>query len=184
MAGTANPGGLMFLAAAAVPSGSLSMATEAALGVSVALVVLIGALLWSREHRLRQLRERLRRTYQLGEQILGSSSAESILKRLEETLPEALRASRVQLFLRPAGAVAAVRADARAGRGGGGAGRQPAGSRAPVRRGRAGAGAASRQPGGRGRAADRAARGAGAPLPHGKAGCGGPVHFRCGERAA
>ncbi len=93
----------MFLAAAAVPSGSLSMATEAAMGVSVALVVLIGALLWSREHRLRQLRERLRRTYQLGEQILGSSSAESILKRLEETLPEVLRASRVQLFLHNAG---------------------------------------------------------------------------------
>ncbi len=89
----------MLLAAAAVPSGPLNIETEVALGVSVALVVLIGALLWSREHRLRQLRERLRRTYQLGEEILGSSSAEGILKRLEETLPEVLKASRVHLFL-------------------------------------------------------------------------------------
>jgi GAF domain-containing protein/CheY-like chemotaxis protein len=61
-------------------------------------VLLIAFLLWSREHRLRNQRERLRRTYQLGEEILGSATAEGILQRIAEALPGILQVSRVHLY--------------------------------------------------------------------------------------
>ena len=61
-------------------------------------MLLIAFLLWSREHRLRNQRERLRRTYQLGEEILGSASAESILQRIAEALPGILQVSQVHLL--------------------------------------------------------------------------------------
>lgn len=97
MVGPANPGwGLNLLAfLAGTPDG----ATEAALGAAIAMALLIGLLLWSREHRLRELRQRLRKTYQLGQEILGAPSPESILKRLEEAIPDVLHVSRVQILL-------------------------------------------------------------------------------------
>ena len=49
------------------------------------VLVLLGALaFWSRDHRMRVARERMRKIYSLGEEILGASSAEAILKRIEE----------------------------------------------------------------------------------------------------
>jgi CheY-like chemotaxis protein len=73
--------------------------TEAALGGAIGLALIIGVYLWSRERRLRKQRERLRKTYQLGEEILSSPSAETILKRLVETLPDVLKVSRVEIFM-------------------------------------------------------------------------------------
>jgi len=73
--------------------------SEGALSGAIGVALLIGVLLWMRERRMSRLRERLRKTYQMGEAILSSPSAESILKRLSETLPEVLRVSRVEIFL-------------------------------------------------------------------------------------
>ncbi len=70
-----------------------------ALGSAVGLVALIGFVLWTRERRLRKQRERLRKTYKLGEEILGAPSAETILKRLGETLPEILKITGAQMFI-------------------------------------------------------------------------------------
>ena len=42
--------------------------------------------MWSRERRLRTQRKRLKATYQLGEEILGASTPETILKRISEAL--------------------------------------------------------------------------------------------------
>jgi GAF domain-containing protein/CheY-like chemotaxis protein len=70
-----------------------------ALGALLLAVLLVGFVLWSRERRLRAQRERLRKTYQLGEEILGGQSAEMILKRLNESLPEILGVSRVRLYV-------------------------------------------------------------------------------------
>ena len=41
----------------------------------ITVILLVGFFLWSRERRLRSQRQRLRRTYKLGEEILGASSA-------------------------------------------------------------------------------------------------------------
>ena len=82
-----------------VPLQSGWLPSEAALGGAIGVALLVGIYLWSRERRLRKQRERLRKTYQLGEEILSSPSAETILKRLSESLPEVLRVSRVEIFL-------------------------------------------------------------------------------------
>jgi GAF domain-containing protein len=55
--------------------------------------------LWTRERRLRGQRKKLRKTYQLGEEILGAASPAAILKRLSESLPAILGVTRVQLYL-------------------------------------------------------------------------------------
>ncbi|MBV9507000.1 MAG: GAF domain-containing protein [Acidobacteriia bacterium] len=62
-------------------------------GVVVALVI------WNRERRLRTHRERLRRIYQLGEQILGASSHDAILLGISDALPGILGVSSAQLYL-------------------------------------------------------------------------------------
>jgi signal transduction histidine kinase len=82
-----------------VPLQTAWFPTEAALAGAIGVALAIGIYLWTRERRLRKGRERLRKTYQLGEEILSSPSAESILKRLSEDLPEVLRVSRVEIFL-------------------------------------------------------------------------------------
>jgi len=63
------------------------------------VVLLIAFILWSRERRLKGGRERLRETYQLGEEILGASSAEAVLKRIAEALPSILGVTRVHLYV-------------------------------------------------------------------------------------
>jgi GAF domain-containing protein/CheY-like chemotaxis protein len=70
-----------------------------ALGAALWVVVVVLLILWTREARDRKQRERLRKTYQLGEEILGSPLPETILKRLEETLPEVLAVTTVEIYL-------------------------------------------------------------------------------------
>jgi len=65
---------------------------------ALGVILLIGFFLWSRERRLRSQRETLRKTYELGEQILGASSAQSILKMIAKSLPAILGVTRVQLY--------------------------------------------------------------------------------------
>jgi GAF domain-containing protein len=65
----------------------------------IAVVLLVGFFLWSRERRLRAQRRRLRRTYKLGEEILGAASTAAILKRLSEALPGILGVTRVRLYV-------------------------------------------------------------------------------------
>ncbi len=55
--------------------------------------------LWSRERRLRRQRERLRKTYNLSEEILSASSPEAILKRVSDSLTTVLGVTRVHLFI-------------------------------------------------------------------------------------
>jgi len=69
------------------------------IGTGTGMVLMIGLLLWSRERRLRVQRRKLRRTYQLGEEILSAGSAVTVLKRLSESLPAILGVTRVQLYL-------------------------------------------------------------------------------------
>lgn len=62
-------------------------------------IVTIGLLVWFRERRLRSQRKRLRTTYQLGEEILGASSRETILKRIAKALPGILGVTGVRLYV-------------------------------------------------------------------------------------
>jgi len=86
-----DPGAIVRLEGSWLPP---PMALATALGV----ILFIGFFLWSRERRLRNQRETLRKTYQLGEEILGSASAYEILKRIRESLPGILGVSRVRLY--------------------------------------------------------------------------------------
>ena len=70
-----------------------------AVGLGLVLVLVTGFVLWSRERRLRSQRERLRKTYQLGEEILGAASPEAVWKRIAETLPSILGITRVHLYV-------------------------------------------------------------------------------------
>jgi hypothetical protein len=69
-----------------------------ALAGALGVVLLVAFFLWGRERRLRNQRETLRRTYELGEQILGASSAQSILGTIAKSLPAILGVSRVHLY--------------------------------------------------------------------------------------
>jgi len=69
------------------------------IAAGITVVLLIGLFLWSRERRLRGQRKKLRKTYQLGEEILGATSPATILKRLSESLPAILGVTRVELYL-------------------------------------------------------------------------------------
>ena len=70
-----------------------------AIGGGIVAAVAIGVFLWSRERRLRNQRKKLRKTYQLGEEILGASSSLTILQRISEALPGILDVTRVQLYV-------------------------------------------------------------------------------------
>jgi GAF domain-containing protein len=69
-----------------------------ALAGSLGAILLVGFFLWSRERRLRDQREMLRKTYELGERILGASSAVSILKTIAKSLTAILGVTRVHLY--------------------------------------------------------------------------------------
>ena len=83
----------------------------------IVIILLVSFSLWSRERRLRSQRRRLRRTYKLGEEILGASSASTILKRLSEALPGIVGVTRVHLYVynRTAKTLDAIEADERGG---------------------------------------------------------------------
>jgi CheY-like chemotaxis protein len=70
-----------------------------AVGGSMALLLMIGLFLWSRERRLRGQRERLRKTYQLGEEILSASSLETILGQIGDALSGILGVTGVHLYV-------------------------------------------------------------------------------------
>ena len=70
-----------------------------AVGLGLVLVLVTGFVLWSRERRLRSQRERLRKTYQLGEEILGAASPEAVWTRIAETLPSILGITGVHLYV-------------------------------------------------------------------------------------
>jgi len=59
----------------------------------------IGYFLWSRDQRLRRQRERLRKTYHLGEEIHSASSPEAILTRVNASLTAVLGVSRVHIYV-------------------------------------------------------------------------------------
>jgi GAF domain-containing protein/CheY-like chemotaxis protein len=75
-----------------------------ALTGGIGVVLAATFLLWSHDHRLRKQRERLRATYQLGEEILSASSTDTILKRITEAFPSILGVNRVQLYIYNRGA--------------------------------------------------------------------------------
>jgi K+-sensing histidine kinase KdpD/CheY-like chemotaxis protein len=54
---------------------------------------------WARERSQHRQRERLRKTYQLGEKILAAESAETILERLAEALPDMLDVTNVRVHV-------------------------------------------------------------------------------------
>ncbi len=63
------------------------------------LVAIAAVMVWTRDRRLGLQRERLKKTYELGEEILGASSDEAILKRIAEELPSVLGVTRVHLYV-------------------------------------------------------------------------------------
>ncbi|HJT88749.1 MAG TPA: GAF domain-containing protein [Bryobacteraceae bacterium] len=62
-------------------------------------ILIFGLLLWTRDRRLRGQRERLRKTYQLGEEILSAASLETILAQVSEALPRILGVTGVHLYV-------------------------------------------------------------------------------------
>ncbi|HWC95426.1 MAG TPA: GAF domain-containing protein [Candidatus Sulfopaludibacter sp.] len=70
-----------------------------ALASGICVVLFFAFFLWSRERRLGNQRERLRKTYHLGEEVLGASSTVAILNRLEDALPAILQITRVHLYV-------------------------------------------------------------------------------------
>jgi GAF domain-containing protein/CheY-like chemotaxis protein len=69
------------------------------LAFGLILLLCISFFLWSRERRLRRQRERLRSTYNLGEEILSASSPETILKRVSASLTVVIGVTRVHLYV-------------------------------------------------------------------------------------
>jgi len=63
------------------------------------LLLCLTFFLWSRERRLRRQRERLRSTYNLGDEILSASSPETILKRVSASLTAVLGVTRVNIYV-------------------------------------------------------------------------------------
>ena len=74
----------------------------------IGLVLAVSLLLWNHAHRLRKI-------YQLGEEILGASSTDTILKRITEALPGILGVTRVQLYIYNRGAKTLDAVDGAAG---------------------------------------------------------------------
>ena len=72
---------------------------EPLIAIGIAMILVVSFFLWTRERRLRAQRRRLRRTYKLGEEILGAPSTAAILKRISEALPGIIGVTRVQLYV-------------------------------------------------------------------------------------
>jgi CheY-like chemotaxis protein len=72
---------------------------EPLIAIGIGMILVVSFFLWTRERRLRAQRRRLRRTYKLGEEILGAPSTAAILKRISEALPGIIGVTRVQLYV-------------------------------------------------------------------------------------
>jgi len=69
----------------------------------VAAALLAGIIWWIRERRLGAQREALRRCHELGEEILGASSAQDMFKKTTAVLPSIFGITRVHLYIYNAG---------------------------------------------------------------------------------
>jgi signal transduction histidine kinase len=67
------------------------------LGLLAAVAVIV--VVWRRDERLRAQREILRRAYELGEEILGASSADQILGKVSQVVPKIFRVTSAELYL-------------------------------------------------------------------------------------
>ena len=74
------------------------------LGAALGLVALTAILLWTRERRMNAQRATLRKTYQLGEDILSSPTPEAASQRIADALPAILGVTRVRLYIHNRGA--------------------------------------------------------------------------------
>ena len=62
-------------------------------------ILVVGFALWTRDRKLGRQRERLRKIYQLGEEILGASTVQAILVRIAQALPKILGVTGVQMYV-------------------------------------------------------------------------------------
>jgi GAF domain-containing protein/CheY-like chemotaxis protein len=69
------------------------------LAFGLIMLLCISFFLWSRERRLRRQRERLRSTYNLGDEILSASTPETVLQRVTASLTAVMGVSRVHLYV-------------------------------------------------------------------------------------
>jgi K+-sensing histidine kinase KdpD len=77
----------------------LLMSMPVALPVGVLAIAGFVFAAWRRDERLRGQREMLRRAYELGEEILGASSADQILDKVRVVVPKIFGVSSAQLYL-------------------------------------------------------------------------------------
>jgi K+-sensing histidine kinase KdpD/CheY-like chemotaxis protein len=77
----------------------LLMAMPLAVPLGVLAVVAVIFVVWRRDERLRGQREMLRRAYELGEEILGASSADQILDKVKVVVPRIFGVSSAELYL-------------------------------------------------------------------------------------
>jgi GAF domain-containing protein len=75
------------------------MAMPAALPIGIFLIAVAVFAIWRRDERLRGQREMLHRAYGLGEEILGSSSADQILDKVKVVVPAIFGVSSAELYL-------------------------------------------------------------------------------------
>jgi hypothetical protein len=77
----------------------MSLAMPVALPLGVFAIAAIIFAVWRRDERLRGQREMLRRAYELGEEILGASSADQILEKVRVVVPRIFGVTSAQLYL-------------------------------------------------------------------------------------
>jgi hypothetical protein len=77
----------------------LLMTMPVALPFGVFAIAAIVFAIWRRDERLRGQREMLRRAYELGEEILGASSADQILDKVKVVVPKIFGVTSAQLYL-------------------------------------------------------------------------------------
>ncbi len=77
----------------------LRIAMPLALPLGVLTIAVVVFAIWRRDERLRGQREMLRRAYELGEEILGASSATQILEKVRVTVPRIFGVSSAELYL-------------------------------------------------------------------------------------
>jgi len=71
----------------------------AALPVALLAIAASMLVIWRRDRRLRDQREMLRRAYELGEEILGSASADQILNKVRVIVPTIFGVTNAELYL-------------------------------------------------------------------------------------
>ena len=77
----------------------LRLVMPLALPFGVLAIAVVMFVVWHRDERLRGQREMLRRAYELGEEILGSSSADQILAKVKAMVPKIFGVSAAGLYL-------------------------------------------------------------------------------------